>query len=481
MNVYKIKVQITNDDDLHRLRLFRKKINELKKEEIAKITGEKKEETSRSIYLLCGHNRGELNDLLALFFKTPFEINCYHYGAEFGVTRCYHCNELILFERIDSDDYITINGDYFCCGDCVVEEGLYECNRCGSWVHEDDASITPDGAIYCDDECAYNDGWGRCTHCEEWTSTDELTDVDDDDSVCGDCLTSHYAFCENCHTWYDEGDGMYDDDAGVFYCDDCYENACTTHTRRLSYHAVKTWDDFKTSAEDKSVLFGFELETICDSSGDIDFIIDGVNRILEKNDMKNLFYYEYDSSLGSAGIEIISQPISSDFFNAHRGAFVEVLDYLQKNGVTSHDARCCGLHIHIDRTALTDGDQNKMLSLFIKHQHDLSNFSRRKNYDYCHFWNIENSTLEYIKELDKGRFDRYHAINFTNEKTVEIRLWRGTINPVTFLATIDATLNLIAGVKNSTLDVEKSRLLDFLAFPNRTPELTEYLIKRGLL
>ena len=38
--------------------------------------------------------------------------------------------------------------------------------------------------------------------------------------------------------------------------------------------------------------------------------------------------------------------------------------------------------------------------------------------------------------------ERYYAVNLTNAQTVEIRLWKGTLNPETFEATLRFTVRL---------------------------------------
>ena len=45
---------------------------------------------------------------------------------------------------------------------------------------------------------------------------------------------------------------------------------------------------------------------------------------------------------------------------------------------------------------------------------------------------------------------RYYAVNLTNSETVEIRLWKGTLNPETFEATLRFTARLAEICKNTT-------------------------------
>ena len=45
--------------------------------------------------------------------------------------------------------------------------------------------------------------------------------------------------------------------------------------------------------------------------------------------------------------------------------------------------------------------------------------------------------------------NRYYSVNLTNDNTIEIRLWRGTLNPQTFEATLKFTARLAELCKNT--------------------------------
>jgi hypothetical protein len=58
---------------------------------------------------------------------------------------------------------------------------------------------------------------------------------------------------------------------------------------------------------------------------------------------------------------------------------------------------------------------------------------------------------------------RYFAVNLTNSNTIEIRLWRGSINPETFEATLRFTARLAELCKyTSAVELAKMTFEDLL-------------------
>jgi len=58
---------------------------------------------------------------------------------------------------------------------------------------------------------------------------------------------------------------------------------------------------------------------------------------------------------------------------------------------------------------------------------------------------------------------RYFAVNLTNSETIEIRLWRGSINPETFEATLKFSARLAELCKNtSAVKLSKMTFKDLL-------------------
>jgi hypothetical protein len=186
---------------------------------------------------------------------------------------------------------------------------------------------------------------------------------------------------------------------------------------------------------------------------------------------------KWDGSLES-GFEIVSQPAT---LNAHtdlidwKNGFKTIIDI----GYGSHDFGTCGLHVHINRDFFGDNKttQNyngaKIVYLLEKYWDKFVVFTRRKTshlerwakrgnakYDYDKN-DTKTSTMltnAFQKNYYEGR-EKYIALNTLHNATFELRIFRGTLNYTTFIATLQFVDNLARLVKKTPL----SRLTD-LAF-----------------
>ena len=157
-----------------------------------------------------------------------------------------------------------------------------------------------------------------------------------------------------------------------------------------------------------------------------------------------LFDIEEDSSLandGDSGFEIITNPMSKDFWLNNLDKFKQAFEYLQKSGYTSHDSGRCGLHFHISKQAFgntqeeIDKKVGKLILIFETYKKELTTFGRRGDYESYSKWlsystNINNKAIKsgkILSEINKDKHDRYLAINTTNPNTIEIRFIRGTL------------------------------------------------------
>jgi len=184
--------------------------------------------------------------------------------------------------------------------------------------------------------------------------------------------------------------------------------------------------------------------------------LEASDALFELSNDERIFYQEEDGSL-SNGIEIISQPCLLAY---HQTQFpwAAVCEASKAFGGKSESAGSCGLHVHFSRDFYQDGKENlhtvKLLYLFEKFWTQLYTFSRRKTDNhYCKKYDTPALDLppdEKISEV-KGNHDRYFAVNLTNERTIEIRLYKGTLNPDRILAAIEMTDFLVRYAKRKTV------------------------------
>ena len=222
-------------------------------------------------------------------------------------------------------------------------------------------------------------------------------------------------------------------------------------------------------------------------------------------------YLKHDGSLIN-GIEIVSMPAT---LASHRNPKIipwkRILETAKNCGFRSHNAKTCGLHVHVDRKFFGDSQREqtiniaKLILLMDKFWDKLVIFSRREEYELnrwasrINWYTADTKTMinehyndpryieKYLLEQMSYSFDkqedhdeRYKCLNIQNSNTVEFRLFRGTLKYSTFMACIELVSELIHSARNSP--VNKITDIDWLDVVGNTqfPELKEYLIEKNL-
>ena len=445
------------------------------------------------------------------------------------------CNE--CGEYVPNDEAIEVDGEYYC-KDCI-DEYFVECQYCGEYVRKDDA-YEVDGDWCCencrDEHCYY------CEDCDEWHDEDNGEYVQSVSRwVCNNCLERFYTTCDHCgnyllyedtvtvhvnnrgrtEDWCDscvENDTWTCDDCGdtysydVDYIEDGYDRYCNecgcgcqdtgdintwkSPKRRMNYGfkpvpcMCATNEEKQTAGSNWSqsiVFYGFELE------------IDRNEKSYEEDEWSEKIvdeltstYCKQDCSLdkgGSySGIEIVSHPATLAWYEDHRDNFDECFVMLKDGGWLSHDAGTCGLHVHISLHALEAANPwavNNMLFLFDRFWDKLVKFSRRTESQlnrWARRYSTARGTYEQIKNMAKRDCDRYMAVNLQNAHTVELRMFRGTLNTETFFATLQLVDTIVKRCIEIGNDVRRLQTISWEEFvASDHAELNAYLKRRGLI
>lgn len=178
-------------------------------------------------------------------------------------------------------------------------------------------------------------------------------------------------------------------------------------------------------ARDKAeMLIGIELE-VEDHAGRTRTLDDCLKPI------HGNYYVCTDGSL-SDGVEIVTAPRTIDEVRGSYDKYYQVLTALSRAGYNSHDSNRCGLHVHISKQIMPFEDWKGLRSWMCKESIKtlLKKASRRKSYSYCEFRDSCGS--------------RYAALNLIPTHTAEFRFFRGTLNPASFLASIEIVLSLVS-------------------------------------
>ncbi len=387
---------------------------------------------------------------------------------------CYNCGEEIL--REEGYEY----KDGYLCEFCYNDDFVL-CEDCGSLIKiEDSKVINPhlENKKYVCSNCVNN--YRRCSHCESLVSSDEVWASDSDVVICNRCDEFYY-ICESCRCIVHEDSVYYSD--GYNYCSDCYDDLDSSYIQEYSY---KPEPEFLGESQE-GLYLGVELE-----------VDDGCNL---KSTTKRIYedftdvYLKHDGSLSSSGFEIVSHPSTLEYHTSDLG-WKEIMGVCLENDYRSHDTTTCGLHIHLSRAFLgkdeIEQDLNiaKLIILFDRFwESHILPFSRR-NYNALQQWadkpcvecldtDTEIEIFDKVKTYKNS--GRYKAINLQNTETIEFRLFRGTLNFNTFLASLQFVVAITTFVKSVKLNDIFSASWEDIFLCTEYQELKEYLWKKNLL
>lgn len=347
----------------------------------------------------------------------------------------------ICQEDFAPEDLVEFEG-LWVCGTCF-EETTVVCQRCGTRIWRED-----------------NAG-------------------DDDICLCRACFDDHYVRCSHCQRIIREEDAYYgDDDAPM--CFDCNREYNSRYA--VQAYGYKPSPIFYGTSER---YLGVELELDCGGESDRN-----ARTLMETaNSEEPHIYIKHDGSLDD-GFEVVSHPMSLAY-HLNTMPWVEVLAKARELGYKSHQARTCGLHVHINRTAFGDTEKEqdaviaRILFFFEKHWEELLKFSRRTQRQveqWANRYGYKDRPREILDHAKKSYSGvRYTAVNLTNGETIEFRLFRGTLKYNSFAATLQL-VNRICDCACCLNDEELKAMswTTFAAGCTQYPELVQYLKERRL-
>ena len=362
-------------------------------------------------------------------------------------TECKRCGDMY-----DPDD---LEDGY--CDDCRC--GMYTCDNCGAWIDPDCDSYysNDDGVIYCDD--CQDELTFYCDYCNEYFPIDERRS-DGRIEICEHCYNNYYQTCDCC------GDLVHVDDAHYThyecFCENCYEEV-EENNNLHDYGYKPSPVFFRKEDEITQTYFGMEFEV--DDGNSADNLSEDISHIPS-------IYCKGDGSLGPNGVEIVTHPMSYNYF-CDIFPLNEIIASCRDNDYTSHDAGSCGMHVHISKKAfgnsLEDQERNiaKLLLIVDQNWGNIVKFSRRTESQlssWCsRYTGIQGKTTE--KEIIESAKDmnrsRYLCVNLQNSNTVELRVFRGSLKYNTIVATVQFC-DILAKISLHSLEAIRNYNWEFI-------------------
>jgi thymidylate synthase ThyX len=254
--------------------------------------------------------------------------------------------------------------------------------------------------------------------------------------------SNEFHFCNECDRCFHEND-LVENEYGYF-CEECDEilNGIP------QYHS-HNYNEFLTTDKDNenTTLFGVELEVETYTSPKS--VYEEIKDIIEDE-----FYVEKDGSLIN-GFEIISKPFSYNYMVKNlENTFEELADELE-NYINS-DTNSNGMHIHM--TKKNYQHTFNMVCLVEYYQAELTTLANREGRSLKRWakflFEKEDKDLLNLRMIESEMdYDyRYLALNISNEKTIEVRIFRASNNPMEILGRIELVANMYAWAEENIID-----------------------------
>ena len=350
------------------------------------------------------------------------------------------------------------------------------CNVCGVTLNEENA-FELDGDILC--EHCLEERSVICDCCGERISR-ERADGDEYTTLCNNCYIHRYTTCENCGILI-RNDNVYylDDEDDYQYCYECYQKIVNRTIKNYSYKPKTIFYG------DGNLFYGIELEI--DKGGEYD---ENAQKLLDIGNLNGeKIYCKHDGSINN-GFEIVSHAATIDY-HINKIPWNEIMSKAIEMGYRSHNTSTCGFHIHVNRDAFGDTyeQQEEVIGRIVHfvelHWNEILKFTRRTEENINRWaarYGISTKAKDTYKNAKDKHMGRYVAVNLENSNTVEFRLFRGTLNYKTFLATLQLVDEICFHAYHmSDQEMENMSWSDFVLriLPKKT-ELIEYLKQKRL-
>ena len=355
------------------------------------------------------------------------------------------------------------------------------CSCCGCEIDdENEVFYDVNGNVYCED--CYNSETVSCDWCHErFPCSDDHGD--EEMCVCGRCYDNHFYHCTRCGRLVSDNDACWHDDDP--YCDDCCPSDDDYSEYIHDYYYKPKPLFYKRNSEGDVRYYGVELEI--DKGGKSDENAEKLYGIANSDD--EVLYIKSDGSL-DYGMELVSHPCSLEYHrqNMH---WQKLMKKAAELGYRSHNTNTCGLHVHIGRAQLGKSYEEqeevigRIIFFFESHWNELVKFSRRTENSISRWaarYGYKDKPKELLENAKKSSSGRYVCVNITNSNTIEIRMFRGTLNTDTFIAALEL-VDLVCenAVRLTDEEIHKQSWNDFVMTASKDrSELITYLKNKRL-
>lgn len=365
--------------------------------------------------------------------STPEGFMCEKCIADLYVA-CADCSKMLRFNDWGECDDLRVGPDNVRrCVSCDRAK-FSTCAHCGRRTVREGGDVRTHPDIPEDEFCVpcWNGLWFVCAECDDvFSRHDAFNSPDGSDRYCEGCFEQHYFRCGRCANSFEISDirGW----AGDPFCADCYGNADVWKPQPWS--GVATTFDRVGSKR----CYGVELETqTCDEY-----------RLLHGDTEWGCVY-----ECSTPGREFVSPILQGDEGFAEIRAICDIAERYR----WSVD-RSCGLHVHVDARDLSSDQLLQVIYAYRKSYPLWKRFVSRRRGDnsMCgspQYVPRDVRGAEHVEDFIESR-DRFEFVNwrsYLRYGSIEIRLYRGTLQAREICNWVALHTRFVDAVKDMTFD-----------------------------
>lgn len=384
-----------------------------------------------------------------------------------------------------------IRTDRSLCQTCIDNNHLEDCHRCADPIHY----LSPCGLDDVQDDLApgtdyTSNAWcpvcvesaaHPCSHCDEiYINSDYL--------ICATCL-SRTRICTECDERRDTSEfrgpsttcndcldrDTYDDDEDEAEMFDVPAGRIFAYNTNPLHHLT-----FQGEPESGQPYYGVELE-VSTARTNTTYAAQEVNAQLQ-----GFAILKTDSSIGE-GFEIVTAPATLAIHKERWTQFLTARHRLVHCArLQSWQAGTCGLHVHVSRATFGQTGHLTRFDRFYNNPSTRTLLAAIAGRTSAQWARVYDKPVSACGRHEWEYNSRYCAVNLQNPGTVEIRIFRGTLDLLHVLADIefvDATVNFTRMAPLSEVEDGQTGLMNFLRDhqqPERYSNLINFLTRKGL-
>ena len=340
--------------------------------------------------------------------------------------------------------------------DIIVPQVM--CSYCGNTTEPDNEDWVSYG-----DGMLCNDCFRSCDSCSDVGVGEDMTWASDQ-IYCEDCASNNLFYCDNCNTYYDHNVESCTDMGVRRLCEQCRDRECSYCERHEEYEYDNDLCDQESYDSDDDdgeqilneyshkpdpifqgvdkhgVYLGWELETVPKENRSFDKM---TSAKYAHESLAGLAYLKKDSSIRE-GFEIVTHPFAHNMVREFTNYWDTIETLRRDHYMRSWDTENCGFHIHISRAGFNGGSHlHRFLQLLYGNCEMMAKMGGRKSNDYADWSDVWKTNeygvprRSYAKKVNGVFSSRHSAVNTSNEHTIELRFFRGTMNKSSILAHLD--------------------------------------------